>query len=66
MNSTIYSTLNFIPAVSIYNQNLLKDKFKNQPTPSNKFYFKLNQTVPFFDYCEKYGVQKCTNNFYKK
>ena len=66
MKYTIYSSLKFIPAVSIYNQSLLQDNLQNQPKPTNKFYFLLNQTAQTFDYCGKYGVQTCSNNFFKK
>lgn len=54
----IYATVKFIPAVSIYNQTHLQNNLQNQLKPVNKFYCKLKQTVPSFDFCASYPPGK--------
>lgn len=66
-SNNLYSTQKYIPAVSMYDQDLLISSLQNQPIPSNKFYYRLKQTVPSFDYCGSESVQTCSSkNFYNK
>ena len=60
-SNNLYSTQKYIPAVSIYNQDLLNSNLQNQPIPYNKFYYKLKQTVPTFDYCGTQSVKTCSS-----